>query len=60
MDMLYLIEEARGTDLILNPADIPEAIENFYCFDLSEEPDKRLNRAIAYIYGLDSIAKGTE
>ena len=60
VDMLHIISGGQGTDLILEPSDIPEAIENFYCFDLSEEPDERLNMAIAYIYHLNSIAKGIE
>lgn len=60
IDMLSLIEEAQGTDLVLFSEDIPEPIDDFYCFELSEETDSRMNSAIADIYHLNSIAKGTE
>lgn len=60
IDMLHLIKLGKGTDFVLEPSDIPEPIEDFYCFDLSTETDERMNKAIAYIYQLNSIAKGTE
>lgn len=57
IDMIHHFEESQGTDLIVEQSEIPEAIEDFYCFDLSDDIDNRTNRAIANIYHLNSIVK---
>lgn len=60
VNMLQRFKDAEEVDLRLDQSEIPEAIDNFYCFDLSDNPDNRTNQAIAYIYGLNSIAKNIQ
>lgn len=56
MDMIHLFEASEGSDLRLNPAQVPAAIDNFYCFTLSDDYEDRTNSAISYFYHLNSVS----
>lgn len=60
LNMIHLFEDSEGTDLRLDSTQIPSEIDNFYCFTLSEESDDRVNSAIAYLYGLNSLSRVDE
>ena len=60
MDMIHLFETSEGADLRLDPAQVPAAIDNFYYFTLSADPDNRTNNAISYFYHLNSVSQTGE
>lgn len=60
MDMIHLFEASEGADLRLDPAQVPAAIDNFYYFTLSADPDNRTNNAISYFYHLNSVSQTGE
>lgn len=60
VDMIHRFESSQGTDLRLAQSEVPEEIDNFYCFNLSDDPDSRTNVAISYIYQLNSVSRISE
>ncbi|WP_026652329.1 DUF6056 family protein [Butyrivibrio proteoclasticus] len=49
-------KDHQGEDLVVPAPLIPEEIENFYVFFLGEHESERINRAISWAYGLNSIS----
>lgn len=46
----------QGEDLVITAPLVPEDIENFYVFFLCKDKEERINRAISWAYGLNSIS----
>lgn len=56
IDVYHIFEEGeKGTDLVMKRKDIPEDIEYFNNFTLSDNPDYWVNTYIAKYYGLNSV-----
>lgn len=49
------LESYKGQDVEIDVCSTPEDVRNFYAFALSDNPGDRNNKAVAWVYGLNSI-----
>ncbi len=59
-DLMDYLKDHQGEDLVVDVPTYPEIVEYYYSFYLLDTEDDRINRAVSWTYGLNSIKSSRE